>query len=133
MSEENLGRVRELINAVERQDLSRLIDLTDPDVEWHSVLAQLGEGGVYHGHDGMRRYVKDLNDAWEIMRAEIDDALTVGAVVVVVGKIHYRGRGSGVETRSPAGYVVKFRQGRVVYMRAFRDPEQAFESLGRSG
>ena len=129
MSQENVALVGELIAAVERQDLSRLVELTDPDVEWHSFMAELGEGGVYHGHDGMRRYVSDLSDAWEFLSTDVDDTLAVGAVVLVVGQLHYRGKGSGVETRSPAGYLVKFRQGRVVYMRAFRDPEHALEAV----
>ena len=130
MSQENVELVGELIAAVERQDLPRLIELTDPEVEWHSFLAELGEGGVYHGHDGMRRYVRDLKDAWEFLSTDVDDTLAVGTVVLVVGQLHYRGKGSGVETRSPAGYLVKFREGRVVYMRAFRDPEHALEAVG---
>ena len=73
MSQENVALVGELIAAVERQDLSRLIELTDPDVEWHSFMAELGEGGVYHGHDGMRRYVSDLSDAWEFLSTDVDD------------------------------------------------------------
>jgi ketosteroid isomerase-like protein len=130
MSQENAQLVRETIDAVARQDLSRLIELTDPDVEWHSMFAQLGEGGVYRGHDGMRRYVKDLGDAWEFLRTQIDGSLAVGDVVLVVGRLRYRGKGSGVETESPAGYVTKFREGRMVYMRAFREPEQALLALG---
>ena len=132
MSQENVEVTRELMDAVARQDLARLIELTDPDVEWHSFLAQLGEGGVYRGHDGMRRYVRDLSDAWEFLRTQVDDVLAVGEVVVVVGSLRYRGKGSGVETESPAGYVAKFREGRMVYMRAFREPEQALLSLGLS-
>jgi 3-oxoadipate enol-lactonase len=129
MSQENLELVREAMEAVARQDLARLIELTDPDVEWHSFLAQLGEG-VYRGHDGIRRYVRDLSDAWEFLRTDIDDVLTVGDVVVVVGRLRYRGKGSGVETESPAGYVAKFREGRMIYMRAFREPEQSLLALG---
>ena len=130
MSQENLEVVGEVVAAVERQDLSRLIELTDPEVEWHSFLAELGEGGVYHGHDGIRRYVRDLSDAWEILSTDVEDTLAVGAVVLVVGQLHYRGKGSSVEARSPAGYLVKFRQGRVVYMRAFREPEHALDAVG---
>lgn len=132
MSHENVELVDEVIGAVERQDLSRLIELTDPEVEWHSFLAELGEGGVYHGHEGIRRYARDLSDAWEVLRTDVDDTLTVGAVVLVVGKLHYRGKGSGVETESPAGYICNVRQGRVVYMRAFREPEKALKAVGLS-
>ena len=130
MSQENVEIVRAAIDAVARQDLTRLIELADPEVEWHSFLAQLGEGGVYRGHDGLRQYVEDLRDAWEFLRTDVDDFLAVGAVVVVVGRLRYRGKGSGVETESAAGYVTRFRDGRLVYMRAFRDPEEALMALG---
>ena len=130
--EENVEIVRAAVDAVARQDLTRLIELADPEVEWHSFLAQLGEGGVYRGHDGLREYVEDLSDAWEFLRTDVDDFLAVGAVVVVVGRLRYRGKGSGVETESAAGYVTRFRDGRLVYMRAFRNPEEAFMALGLS-
>src|SRR5436190_22814092 len=130
MSQENVGLVREVIEAVARQDLSRLIELTDPEVEWHSFLAELGEEGHYHGHNGIRRYVSDLNDAWELLSTEVADTLAVGALVLAVGQLRYRGKGSGVETQSPAGYIIKFRRGKVVYMRAFREPEQALGAVG---
>jgi ketosteroid isomerase-like protein len=86
MSQENLELASEAVDAVARQDVERLIELTDPEVEWHSVFAQLGEGGVYRGHEGIRRYVRDLSDAWENMRTNVDDVLSVGAVVVLVGR-----------------------------------------------
>ena len=92
----------------------------------------LAEGGVYRGHDGARRYMSDLDDAWEIGRAEVDDALEIANVAVLVGRIHYRGKGSGVESASPAGWMLKFRNGKVLCFRAFRAPEQALEAVGLS-
>ena len=68
MSRENVKLADDLIAAVSRHDLGRLIELTDPDVEWHSFLAQLSEGGVYRGHAGMRQYVSDVDDAWEVFQ-----------------------------------------------------------------
>jgi hypothetical protein len=78
----------------------------------------------------MQRYVRDISDAWEIVRLDVDDELAVGQVAVLVGRIHYRGKGSGVEAESPAGYMIKFDQGKVVCFRAFREPEQALEAVG---
>jgi ketosteroid isomerase-like protein len=101
----------------------------DPEVEWHSFFAELGEEGVYRGHDAMRQYVSDLNDAWEIVRPDVDDGLAVGDVVVLVGRVHYRGKASGVETDSSAGWLFKFRDGKVFYFRAFREPEQALGAV----
>ncbi len=132
MSQEKADVAAEVVEAVARQNVAHLIELTDPEVEWHSIFAALGQGDVYRGHDGIRRYVSDLGDAWESMRLNIDQVLSIGAVVLMVGRLHYRGRGSGVETEAPIGIVAKFRQARMVYMRAFQEPEQAFLSVGLS-
>jgi ketosteroid isomerase-like protein len=132
MSQENVELARTVLDTLGTRDPSRLIALSDPEVEWHSFFA-IGEGaGTYRGHDGTRRYMSDLNDAFEIGRAEVDDALGVGDVAVLVGRIHYRGKGSGVESESPAGWMLKFRDGKVLCFRAFREPAQALEAVGLS-
>jgi ketosteroid isomerase-like protein len=132
MSQENVELAREVMSALSRGDYDGLVTLADPEVEWRSFFAELGEGGVYRGLDGMRRYVDDLADAWEIVRADVDDLVGVGNVVLLVGRIHYRGKGSGAEDETPAGWMLKFRQGKVIRFRAFRDPEQALEAAGLS-
>ena len=76
--------------------------------------------------------MSDLNDAWEIVRADVDEGLGVGNIALLVGRIHYRGKASGVETESPAGWMFKFRDDRVVLFRAFREPDQALEAVGLS-
>ena len=57
MSRENIELVREFLDAVTRRDLSRLIALSDPEVEWRSFFAIGEEGGVYRGHDAMPQYI----------------------------------------------------------------------------
>jgi SnoaL-like protein len=73
MSQESIELGRQVLDAVAGRDLSRLIAFTDPKVEWHSFFAVLGEHGVYRGHDGLRQYVSDLHDAFEIVRPDVDD------------------------------------------------------------
>ncbi len=130
MSQENVKLANEVMGALSRGDYPRLVAMADPEVEWRSFFAELGEGGVYRGFEGMRRYVDDLADAWEIVRADVDDGVGVGDVVVLVGRIHYRGKGSGAEDETPAGWMLKFRGGKVIRFRAFREPEQALEAAG---
>jgi hypothetical protein len=74
--------------------------------------------------------MSDLDDAFEVGLAEVDSALEVGDVAVLVGRIHYRGKGSGVESASPAGWMLKFRDGKLICFRAFREPEQTLEAVG---
>lgn len=118
------------MQALSAQDYERMVELSDPDVEWHSFFAHLGEGDVYRGYEGMRHYVQDLSDAFEIVRAEIEDALAVGEVALLVGRIHFRGRDSGVEVALPAGWVLKVRDEKIVYFRAFREPEKVIGEIG---
>jgi ketosteroid isomerase-like protein len=128
---ESLKIVDQVIDAVARRDVSRLIELTDPEVEWRSFLAEISGGGVYRGHDGIRHYVKDLDDAWEIFEPQIDEGIAVGAMALMIGRIRYRGRGSQVETEAQAGWLMKFREGRVLLVRAVRDPETVLEAAAR--
>ena len=132
MSRETLELARSALTALSQGDLAGLIAVAAPEVEWHSFFAELGEGGVYRGHDGTRQYLRDLSEAWEVVRADIDDDLAVGDIAVFVGRIHYRGKGSGIETETAAGWMLKFQEGKLIRFRAFRDPERALEAVGLS-
>ena len=130
MASTNLELAGEVVEAVASRDVPRLMQLTDPDVEWRPFATGLMEEGAYRGHDGIRQYVADLKDAWELLEAHLDDGLAVGSMVLLVGRLRYRGRGSGIETESQAGWVIKVREGKVLSMRAFREPDKAIEELG---
>ena len=90
-------------------------------------------GGVYRGAEGTRQFMKDLAEAWEVGYADIDGLLGCGDVVVGVGRIHYRGRGSGVQATTSVGWTLLFRQGELVQFRAFREPEQVLAAVGSDG
>ena len=132
MSQENVRLAFEVMDALSQRDLPKLIAITDPEVEWHSFFAQLGQGGVYHGHDGTRQFQSDVNDVFEIARADLDRGIGAGDAVVLTGRFHYRGHGSGVEADLALGWVLKFRRGKLIYFRAFREPDRAFEAVGLS-
>jgi ketosteroid isomerase-like protein len=129
VSEENVDVARRLLDAIELGDLSCLIELTDSEVEWRSFFAELGEGGEYQGHGGIRQYMSDMAETWEMIHPEADSLLYVGSLVLGVGRIHYKGKESGAESELPAGWIFKFRAGKVVRFWAFRDPEQTLERL----
>jgi ketosteroid isomerase-like protein len=130
MSQENVEIAARVVAALNQRDADGLIELADPDVEWRSFFAELGDEGVYRGHDGARRYMRDLHEAWEIVQVEVDGLLGIGDVVVGVGRVHYRGKGSGVESESQAGWMFSFRGTQLVQFRAFREPEQALKAVG---
>ena len=118
MSQANVDVVQQTAVAVGRRDVDYLLGVTDPAVEWHTSIAVIAEGGAYHGHDGVREYFRDLDETFESLEPTLDRALDVGDLVLAVGRLHYRGKASGVETDVPMGWVFKFREGKVVYVRA---------------
>ena len=131
MSPDLLQLARDVMRAVSRRDADALVALAQPEVEWWSFFA-LGEGGAYRGHDGTRQYMRDLEDAFEVGDADVDQAIAVGDVVLLVGHIRYRGRGSGADGAVAALWVLTFRDGKVMRFQALRDPEGTLAGLGRA-
>jgi ketosteroid isomerase-like protein len=130
VSRENVDAARRVLRAVSERDAATLVELTAPEVEWRSFFAALLERGEYHGHDALHQYLRDLEDAFELIHPEAAQTLDVGDLVVAVGRVRYRGRASGVETEEPAGWVFKFSSGKIVSWRAFREPERALAAVG---
>jgi hypothetical protein len=90
MARENVDLARQVMDVLGQRDLSRLISLADPEVEWRSFFAIGESGGVYRGYEGTRQYVSDLSDAWEVVRADVDDEGLWGC-----GSRHERGESRG--------------------------------------
>jgi ketosteroid isomerase-like protein len=125
-----LTLARELLDVLGRHDQEELIVRSDPEIEWYSRFAHLADEGVFRGHEATRRYMEAVEESFEEVYAVVDGGLAVGDIAVLVGSIHYRGRGSGLEADEPTIWVLTFRDGKLLRFQAFRDPEQV---LGRIG
>ena len=128
MADDLLARVNAMRAAIATKDLDALVAISDPEIELRSFFA-MAAGGGYHGYEGLREYVRDLDEAWESLVPEIDDTLVVGDVVLAVGRLHYRGRGSGIDTEATSMWVFGFR-GQLLSVHSFSDPERTLLSLG---
>ena len=138
MSEENVELVRrlyaELASEGSTQEFEqRLTDdvlsrFLDPDVEWVPVTHSLLAIESYRGFDGVRRYWGEFLSSWESYRVEllrIDDAGDQVAVVV-----HIVGRAHELEVDETRSSLLTVRDGRVVRVQSFADPEGAREAAG---
>jgi ketosteroid isomerase-like protein len=133
MSEENMEIVRTAVEALSAGDFDALLKVSEPDIEFQSYLASLSEGGTaYHGHDGLRRYQRDLLEAWEYYRAEIREYRDAGEMVVALGDIEARGRASGVEVKRPLAWVITMPGEKATRVQVFLDPAEALEAAGLS-
>jgi ketosteroid isomerase-like protein len=134
MSEENVEVFKRGLEAYNRRDLDAMLEMVDPEVEFHAVLqvALGGEAVVYRGYDGARDMVRDLDDTLAPLHIEISEIRDLDDVLVATGSLRGRGTESGVDIESPYGLVVEFRNGKAIRIRDYLDPKQALEAAGLS-
>jgi ketosteroid isomerase-like protein len=76
VSEQNVERHRRAYDAFNARDMEACIALCDPSVERASEMTVPG-GTAYQGHDGVRKYFGDLEEAWgDELRVEPEAFLT---------------------------------------------------------
>jgi ketosteroid isomerase-like protein len=134
MSQENVEAFKRGSDAANRRDIDALLAVVDPDVEWHPAMAALlsGEGTTYRGHEGIRDWLRDQEEAFAQSRIDYSEIRDLGERVVAIGRLRARGKESGAETDSPVAWVVEFKNGKVIQAKAYLDPEKALEAVGLS-
>src|SRR5919202_3165760 len=131
MSGQNIELHRRAIEAFNARDVDAIVALSDPGSEGHSVFAEVS--GVYHGHEGARRFFRDLDDAWGAdLRLEPEAYFDLGAQTLVFYIARARGRQSGAEIARPHAQVFRWRDGLCTYWKAYSNRQDALRDLGVS-
>jgi ketosteroid isomerase-like protein len=132
MSEGDIELARAFTDAFNAHDVEALIACCDPDVELHSTFAAVG-GTTYRGHDGMRTWHRDLEEAWENqIRSEPEAFFDLGEHTLTFTVLHARGKQSGADVVLPIAAVSRSHGGRLVYYKAYIHREDALRDLGVS-
>jgi ketosteroid isomerase-like protein len=127
MSEENVEIVRRAFEAFNARDVDELVGLSAEECEWMPLRAQL-EGIVYRGHEGVRQFVRDMDEDWEAFRIDPLEFHAHRERVAVIGQVGALGQ-SGVEIDSIAGFVLELHQGRIRRITSHSDPEAALAAV----
>lgn len=132
MSQENVELYRRAFRAFNARDIEAFIALCDPHIDFHSTFAAVG-GARYSGHDGLRRWHRDLEDAWgEGIRVEPEAYFDIDNQTLTFGVLYGRGRQSGAEVVMPYAGVARWRDGVCTYWKAYGEKESALRDLGLS-
>jgi ketosteroid isomerase-like protein len=103
---------------------------------WHPDLEFLprrsATEGPYRGIEGVETFIADTEETFEKFEQHYQ-VLELGERVLVLGKLHLRARGSGIETDIPVGGVLEFRDGKIVRWEDFGSKEKALEAVGLEG
>jgi ketosteroid isomerase-like protein len=130
MSESHVDLVRRGLDAFNRKDAGAVLETLHPDAELVPMRSLL-EGGAYQGHQGLRRFMEEMDDDWETYRLAGEEFRAVGPDrVLVLGRVVATGRASGVAVDSPAAWLCYVRDGRVTRVRFYSDPAEAIEAAG---
>jgi ketosteroid isomerase-like protein len=129
--EERVAAVRRTYDAFHRGDVDALLSEVDPEVEWCVDAAIPGAVRVYRGHEGVRKYLEQAQEAFERVRFEIEDFIDAGEDrVILVATIHVRGKASGVETNLRGYELFTLREGKLVRREVFFDRAEALAAAG---
>jgi ketosteroid isomerase-like protein len=98
-----------------------------PDVVVHSAMTN----ATYHGYEGGRRWMAEIDDQFEDWHLSIEEFKEASDDRLLgIGTIHLRGRGGGVEFDQPVGWLFTFSGERLMSITTFPDRAQALAAAG---
>jgi hypothetical protein len=132
VSEENVELHRRANEAFNSRDIEAYLAYCDPQIELHSAITVPG-GAVYHGHAGVRKWHRDIADAFgDEIRVEPEAYFDLGEHTITFHSLHGRGQQSGADVATPAAHVCRWRNGLMVYFKGYVHREDAFRDQGVS-
>ncbi len=111
-------------------DVDSLLQLYDPEVEFLPLTGTRVESGGYRGHEGVRAYMSEARDLWDVLQPIGEVFTDVGDHVLVTGRCRVRGRASGAESNPAFAWVVGVRDGVIVSHRTCESYEEALRAAG---
>jgi ketosteroid isomerase-like protein len=131
MSQANVDKTREFIDAYNRRDFDAAVEDFDPEIEWVLPARQRSDSG--RGPGAALRFVADIDETMEELRLEPQEFVDAGDCVATRLRHHGRGKGSGAEINEELYHqVATFRDGRIVRMEYFPDWDEARQAAGLS-
>jgi ketosteroid isomerase-like protein len=128
MPDENVELVRKGLEAFNRRDLAGMLETLDPDVELLPLRAVL-EGEAYRGHDGVLKWLSDMDEDWESFAAQATEVRKLDEDhVLVIGRVRAKARASGIDVDAPGAWLCSLRDRHVTRVHFYAQPEQALEN-----
>jgi ketosteroid isomerase-like protein len=128
MSRENVEAFQQGVEAIKRGNVEEVLSGVAEDVVW--LAARSAVEGAYRGHAGLRKFLADNQENFELFEPDFRDVRDLGDRVLAIGTIHIRARGSGVETDIPTAGIATYEEGKLIRWEDFRDRGLALKAAG---
>jgi anti-sigma regulatory factor (Ser/Thr protein kinase)/ketosteroid isomerase-like protein len=128
--ERNTQVVRQLFDAFAARDVARMMQLSDRGVMIEPLSTPVRRRSPYLGVDGVRRYLRDLDETWQKFEISVAELRADGDYVVALGRIY--AQHEDLVADDPAGLVFKLREAKVVWAKVYPSADEALASAGLS-
>ena len=143
MSDANVENLRVMLAMYSTQTIQALLEawrrgevdpaflaLLDPEVTYEDYNLPDHVGEVYSGPEGMLEAVETWSEPYEEMTNELQRIVGSGDCLVAIHRFRARARYTGIEFDQPSAYVYRFRDGKIIRIQGFWDPEEALAAAG---
>ncbi len=107
MSKENVEVVRgfvELWNSGVREIPTQDVD---PGIVLETPFSSVS-GKPYRGYAGVEQWLRDVDEQFSVWRMQLDEVRGAGDAVIALGRVHGKGRASGIELDQPNAMLAEF-------------------------
>jgi ketosteroid isomerase-like protein len=126
----NIQMVQNLYGAFSRRDITAILAVLSPDVEWAEPDNPFNPcGGTRHGHAGFLEWARIGSEEEDILLLEPRLFLTGDNSVAVVGHTRCRAKSTGRIYETDFVHLVGFKNGQVVRFQEFFDTHAAGEAF----
>jgi ketosteroid isomerase-like protein len=131
MSQENVGVVRQTLQAFADGGLDAMVEFWDPDIDWRAAEGAIDDVGEMHGPVAVRRYIQDWIDTFDDFSVVVEELRDVGDDrVVSIQRLNGRAKLSGTETDLRYAVVSTVSDGKIVRGREYLSIDEALEAVG---
>ena len=122
---DNVAATQEIFRIWNTREFDALIPLVTEDIEWAPATMAAVEGGGFRGTEELRRFFDEWDKAWAKWEVEPSEVREHGDSVLILGRVHAEGRGSGMVLDQDVGYVFRFRNGLLAWGATYFDQDEA--------
>jgi ketosteroid isomerase-like protein len=128
MPNDHVALTLRFAEALSSGEAERVIACVDPEVRFEP--ARTATEGAFIGHEGMRRFVEDTLESFDLFEVRASETFEFEDGAVAIGTVHVKGKGSGIETEVPGAVVCWFRDGLVTHAKDYGERQAALEAAG---
>ena len=130
MSAADVEPISRMYRAWNSGDMAALTDAFDAAAEVRPALSAFLASTVYRGHDGVAAWYEETYEPWVELHAEPQRFIDAGERTVVVVALHARVPGGQVAVEGEIAHVVTVRDGKIIRLDGYEEPEAAFAAVG---